>query len=133
MVENLRELDDTRLEPLAVDSSFTRPTSTNFTALDAAQEFFSKNNPWAVFKHVRTNVLLKQLLIEPDTENAKMRLGIFLLHLNVKTGNGHVKDATLDVEELKTQFQNRGVGVPEEQIQQMIQRYAILVNSNPTT
>lgn len=132
LVEKLRELDDTRLEPLAVDSSFTRPTSTNFTALDAAQEFFSKNNPWAVFKHVRTNVLLKQLLMEPDTENAKMRLGIFLLHLNVKTGNGHVKDATLDVEELKTQFQNRGVGVPEAQIQQMIQRYAILVNSTPS-
>lgn len=131
MVEHLKELDDTRLEPLAIDSSFTRPTSTNFTPLDAAQEFFSKNNPWAVLKHVRTHVLLKGVLMEPDTENAKSRLGIFLLHLNQKTGNGHVRDALIDANELKKQFEDRGVGVTETQVQQLVQRYAILVNKTP--
>ncbi|MDA8839469.1 helicase-related protein, partial [Candidatus Poseidonia alphae] len=129
MIEHLKALDDTKLEPLAVDSSFIRPTSTDFTPLDAAEEFYSKNSPWAVLKHVRTNVLLKQVLMESDTENAKSRLGIFLLHLNEKTSDGHVKDAILDVGELKMQFDGKGVGVSEVQVQQMVQRYAILVNA----
>ena len=131
MIGNLEDLDDNRLEPLAVDSSFISPTSTDFTPLDHAEEFYAKNSPWAVLKHVRTHVLLKQILEESDTENAKSRLGIFLLHLNQKTADGHVKDAVLDVNELHTQFENKGVGVPETQVLQMIQRYAILVNPTP--
>jgi len=129
IIGSLEDLDDNRLEPLAVNSSFTRPTSTDFTLLDAAEEFYAKNSPWAVLKHVRKNVLLKQVLMESDTENAKSRLGIFLLHLNQKTGDGHVKDAVLNVSELITQFENKGVGVPETQVQQIIERYAILVKS----
>ena len=60
----------------------------------------------------------------------KITTGYFPSSSYSKTGNGHVGDAVLDANELKGQFEDRG-RCAETQVQQLVQRYAILVNQSP--